>query len=80
MISGSEAINQIDSIKRKNQVKITKSKILIKFKNRDFPPNSKSVKAGPIFLTFKAKLVFTQLKQAFVEVPIFYHFDLEYYT
>ena len=31
------------------------------------------------FLTPKAKLAFTQLKQAFVEAPIFHHFDPKYH-
>lgn len=31
------------------------------------------------FITFKARLVFAQLRQVFIKVPILYHFDLEYY-
>ena len=29
------------------------------------------------FLTFKAKLTFTELRQAFLKAPILYHFDLK---
>ena len=66
VIGCGEAINQISST---NQAKITKSKIFI---------NNKSVKTGPGFLTFGARLVFTQLRQAFVETLILHHFDPEY--
>ena len=31
------------------------------------------------FLTFKARLAFTKLRQAFVKALIFYYFDPEYY-
>ena len=77
MVSGGEIINQINPTKGKNQTKITKSNILIKSKNRDFPHNSRNIKAGSGFFTPKARLVFTQLRQKFVEASIFYHFDLE---
>ena len=62
--------------KRKNQAKMTKSKILIKSKNHDFP-KSRTKKAGTGFFTPKARLASTQLRQAFKEIPIFHHFDLE---
>lgn len=32
------------------------------------------------FLFYVAKLVFTQLRQAFTQTPILYHFELECYT
>lgn len=31
------------------------------------------------FIIFKARLVFTKLKQAFIKVPFFYHSNPEYY-
>ena len=58
---------------------MTKSKILVKFKNHDFPSNSKNMEAGPDFFIPKARLPFTNLRQAFVKLSIFYHFNLEYY-
>ena len=45
----------------------SKSKNLSKFKKT----------VGLDFLTPRAKLAFTELKQAFVKAPIFHHFDLE---
>ena len=75
MIGGGEAINQANSTKRKNQMKTTKSKILVKSKNHDFPLDFRNKEARTGFLTSEARLVFIQLKQAFVEVPIFYHYD-----
>ena len=74
MVGGSEATNPT---KRKNQAKITKSKILVKSKSHDFPPNSRNKEAGTGFLTLEARLAFTQLRQAFVKAPIFYHFNPE---
>ena len=79
IISSGEAINQISSIKRKNQAKTTKSKILVKSKNRDFPPNSRNIGVGSGFLTPKARLAFSQLRQAFIEALILHHFDLKCY-
>lgn len=35
--------------------------------------------SGMGFLTLKAKLVFTKLRQIFIKVSIFYHFNLKYY-
>ena len=58
-------------------MKTTKSKILVKFKNYDFP-KSRTEKAGTGFLIPKARLVFIQLRQAFVDL-IFYHFNPESY-
>ena len=66
-VGSGEAINLI---KGKNQVKTTKSKILVKSKNYDFL-KSRTKKAGTSFLTPKVRLTFTQLRQAFVEAPIF---------
>ena len=57
---------------------MTKSKILVKSKNHDFPKFS-TEEAGTGFLTPKARLVFTQLRQAFVETSIFHHFDPKSY-
>ena len=65
---------RLPTLEKKNPVKITKFKILIKSKNHDFP-NSKTEEARTGFLTPKTKLAFTQLRQAFVEAPILYHFD-----
>ena len=73
MIGGSKATNPI---KRKNQAKTTKSKILVKSKNHDFL-KSRTEKVGTGFFTPKARLVFTQLRQAFIEVPILHHFNPE---
>ena len=73
LVGGGEATNPT---KRKNQAKTTKSKILVKSKNHDFP-KSRPKKAGTGFLTPKARLAFIQLRQAFVEAPILYHFNPE---
>ena len=73
IIDSGEAINPT---KRKNQAKTTKSKILVKFKNHDFP-KFKTEEAGTGFFTPKARLAFTQLRQAFVKVSILHHFDIE---
>ena len=73
LVGGGEVTNPT---KRKNQVKITKSQILVKSKNNDFP-KSRTEEARTGFFTPKARLVFTQLRQAFVKVPIFYHFNPE---
>ena len=77
MVDGVEAINQINSIKRKNQTKTTKSIILVKSKNHDFPLNFRNRKTRTDFFTPKARLVFTQLRQTFIKAPILYYFDLE---
>ena len=74
IVGGGEAIN---FTKGKNQAKMTKSKILVKSKSHDFPPNSRNREAETAFLTLKARLVFTQLRQAFVKVLILHHFDPE---
>ena len=79
MVGGGETTNQANSIKRKNQAKTTKSKILVKSKNHDFFPNSKNRKVGMGFFTSKAKLAFIQLRQAFIETPIFHYFDPKSY-
>ena len=73
VVGGSEATNPT---KRKNLIKITKSKILVKSKNHDFP-KSRPEEAGTGFFTPKARLAFTQLRQAFVKAPILHHFDPE---
>ena len=79
MVGDNKAINQANFTKRKNQAKTTKFKFLIKSKNHDFPLYSRNKKARTDFLTPKASLAFTQLRQAFVEAPIFYYFDPESY-
>ena len=61
-VDSSEITNQISSIKRKNQPKTTKFKILIKFKNHDFSSNSENMKAEPGFFISKARLSFIKLK------------------
>ena len=73
MISGGEVTK---STNRKNQLKITKSKILVKSKNHNFP-KSKTKKTKTGFFILKARLTFTQLRQAFVEASILHHFNLE---
>ena len=73
MVSGGEATNPI---KGKNQAKTTKSKILVKSKNHDFP-KSKIEEAGTGFFTPKTRLAFTQLRQTFVEARILHYFDPE---
>ena len=40
---------------------------------------SKSASSRTDFLTPKARLAFTQLRQAFTKAPIFQYFDLKYY-
>ena len=71
MVGGNRAITQTNFTNRKNQAKTTKSK------NHDFSLNSKNKEARTSFVTPKARLTFTQLRQAFVEAPIFHHFDLK---
>ena len=75
MVSGSEATDSANSAKRKNQSKTTKSKILIKSKNHDFPCKSRTKEAKTCFLIPEAKLAFTQLRQALVEALILYDFN-----
>ena len=52
---------------------------MVKSKNHDFPPNFKNKEAGTGFLIPKARLTFTQLRQAFVKAPILYHFNPKYH-
>ena len=73
IVGGGKATNPT---KRKNPVKTTKSKILVKSKNHDFP-KFRPEEAGTGFLTPEARLVFTQLRQAFVKAPILHYFDPE---
>ena len=70
MVRGGETTNPI----KKNQAKTTKSKILVKSKNYDFP-KSRTEKAKTGFLTPKTKLVFIQSRQAFIKTPILDHFN-----
>ena len=73
VVGGGEATNPT---KGKNLAKTTKSKILVKSKNHDFP-KSRPEEAGTGFLIPEAKLAFTRLRQAFVEAPILHHFNPE---
>ena len=54
--------------------KLAKSKKPSKSENS---PNFNAKKAGPNFLTPKAKAAFNRLRLAFTEAPIFRHFDPE---
>ena len=67
-VGGSEIDdNKVDNnnvAEEKNHQKISKFKKLFKPK-----------KTKLCFFIFKTRLAFTKLKQAFVKVPIFYHFD-----
>ena len=74
IVGGDKATN---SIKRKNQAKTTKSKILVKSKNRDFLFKSRSKEAGTSFFILEARLAFIQLRQAFIKALILYHFHLK---
>ena len=75
MVGGNEATNPT---KGKNQAKMTKSKILVKSKNHDFlKSRTEEVRMG--FITSEARLAFTQLRQAFIKAPIFYHLNPESY-
>ena len=58
LVGGGEAINPT---KGKNQAKMTKSKILVKSKNKDFF-KSRIEEAGTGFFTPEARLAFTQLR------------------
>ena len=60
--------------KSKRQDK-NKGKNLVKF----FLAKFKASGSGSGFLTLGARQVFTELRQTFIEVPIFYHFDLDYH-
>ena len=50
-------------------------KNLVKSKNHDFPLNSRNREVETSFFIPKARLMFIQLKQAFIKAAIFYHFD-----
>ena len=73
VIGDGEATNPT---RRKNLIKTTKSKILVKFKNHDFF-KFRPEKTETGFYTPETRLAFTQLKQAFVEISILHHFDPE---
>ena len=47
------------------------------FKSKNLSKFKKTV--GSNFLTLRARLAFTKLRQAFVKAPILYHFDSEDY-
>ena len=48
---------------------------MVKSKNRDFSLNFKNIEAGSGFLTPKARLAFTKLRQVFMNTPILHYFD-----
>ena len=73
VVGSGEATNPT---KRKNPIKTTKSKILVKSKNHEFP-KSRPEEAGTGFFTPEARLAFIQLRQAFVKALIFHHFNLK---
>ena len=75
MVDSNKITNQINFTKGKNQAKITKSKILVKSKNYDFPLNFRNMEVRPGFFIFKARLAFTKLKQIFIEALILHYFD-----
>ena len=79
MVNGDKATSQTNPTKEKKQAKTTKSKNLIKSKNHDFPPNSRNKEARTGFLISKARILFTQLRQAFVKTLILHHFNSEYH-
>ena len=56
---------------------MTKSKILVKSKNHDFISNSRNKKVKTGFFTLKARLMFTQLRKAFLKALIFHYFNPE---
>ena len=58
IVDSGEATNQTNSIKRKNQMKMIKSKIMVKFKNQDFFSNSRNKEAGTGFFTSETRLAF----------------------
>ena len=65
VVSGGEATIPI---KRKNPVKTTKSKILLKSKNHDFP-KFRPEETGAGFLTPEARLAFTSIKASVCQSP-----------
>ena len=79
IVSRGEVTNQTNPTKGKKQTKMTKSKNLVKPKNYNFPLNFKNTKVRAGFLTLKARLAFTQLRQAFKKALIFHYFDLKCY-
>lgn len=69
--------NNGTSRKIKNFSKLAKSKNLVKTKNPEFVVNSKSTWLRANFLTFKARVAFIQLRQAFIETPTLQYFKLK---
>ena len=51
----------------------------MKFKNHDFFSNSRDMEAELSFITFKARLAFTKLRQIFIKASILYYFNSEYH-
>lgn len=78
MVIDNKITTQENPIKRKNLAKIAEFKILIKLKNHDFSLNSKNIDTRLRFFTPKVRVIFTKLRQVFVEVWIFHYFDMEY--
>lgn len=50
---------------------------MVRPENYDSSLNSRNIDTGSDFFTFKARLKFTELRQAFIKALIFYYFDLK---
>ena len=66
MVSNGEITNQESFIKRKNKAKIAKSKNLVRLKNHDFSLYFKNMGTVLSFFTSKDRLIFTKLRQIFI--------------
>ena len=80
-INKDSSVNRIDSnsevSETKSRVKTDKSKnMILAFLAKSKLFTEPSSKAN--FHTFEIKLVFTNLRQAFIKISILYHFDSEY--
>ena len=68
---------------KKVSTKTAKSKSQDKTKGnnlvKSFLVKSKAFDSGSRFFTIGARQVFTKLRQAFIEVPILHHFELDCY-
>ena len=65
---------KVDNEVGKKDQKTSKSKNL--FKSKKLSKSKKAIGSSD-FLTFRTKLAFTELKQAFLKAPILHHFDPE---
>ena len=74
--------NEVDSGEI-NSVEINNSKVKdnegAKVKNYQKMSKSKKTVGSSNFLTFEARLAFIELRQAFLKLLIFHHFDPKYY-